>query len=88
MEPEPRVYFLYGATSRYYCDFFVIAGHTSPHNYEHFWEHANTGADLAQWLRELGITHLLVNEHETRAHDRLLPADPSFNQHFIRKKRE
>ena len=88
MEPEPRVYFLYGATSRYYCDFFVIAGHTSPHNYKRFWEHANTGAELAKWLREIGITHLLVNEHEVREHGRKLRADPSFNQNFIIQKRE
>jgi hypothetical protein len=88
MEPEPRVYFLYGATSRYYCDFFVIAGSTSPHNYARFWEHADTGAELATWLREIGITHLMVNEAEVTKHAPKLPNDPSFKKNFTLLKQD
>jgi len=82
MEPKPRAYFLYGATSRFYCDFFVIAGFTSPYNYNRFWEHAASGAELYQWLREINITHLLVNEAQMQSSGKHLPNDSTFNENF------
>lgn len=88
MEPEPRVYYLYGATARYYCDFFVIAGYTSPHNYDRFWEHASDGADLAEWLNQIGITHLMVNEKTLRAFGKKLPSDAGFAANFTLVKRD
>ena len=83
MEPEPRVYFLYGATSRFYCDFFVIAGFTSPYNYNRFWEHASSGAELQEWLREIDITHLLVNEAQMQVSEKHFPADKTFAENFV-----
>ncbi len=82
MEPEPRVYFLYGATARYYCDFFVIAGYTTPHNYDRFYENAGTGEQLADWLRGIGITHLLVNQKQMRNFGKSLPTDATFAANF------
>ncbi len=82
MEPKPRVYFLYGATSRFYCDFFVIAGFTSPYNFDRFWEHASTGEKLHDWLKEIGITHLLVNEARMAPEGKRLPSDPTFSENF------
>jgi hypothetical protein len=82
MEPKPRVYFLYGATSRFYCDFFVIAGFTSPYNYNRFWEHAASGGELYQWLREINITHLLVNEAQMQSFGKRLPNDDAFTKNF------
>jgi hypothetical protein len=82
MDPKPRVYFLYGATSRFYCNFFVIAGFTSPDNYDRLWEHASTGQELHDWLKEIGITHLLVNEKDLHAKGKRLPVDNSFQEEF------
>jgi len=87
MDPEPRVYYLYGAPARYYCDFFVIAGYTSPHNYHRFWEHARSGKELASWLREIGVTHLMVNEVTLRNFGKRLPNDTGFKENFIERQR-
>jgi hypothetical protein len=88
MEPEPRVYFLYGATARYYCDFFIIAGYTTPYNYDRFWEHATDGEELYRWLREIGITHLLVNRARPSSPRKRLPNDDAFRENFIHRQSE
>jgi hypothetical protein len=88
MDPKPRVYFLYGATARYYCDFFLIAGYTSPHNYNRFWEHAGSGEELVEWLRGIGITHLMVNRQQMATMGKRLPGDKSFGENFKKVKTE
>jgi hypothetical protein len=82
MDPKPRVYFLYGATARFYCDFFIIAGFTSPYNYHRFWENASNSEELYQWLNGIGITHFLVNETQMRNYGKQLPIDDAFEERF------
>ncbi len=66
VEPEPVVYFLYGEGVRHYCDFTLYAGWNNPYDFGEFRRHSSSGAELADWLEEIGVDVLLINERRVR----------------------
>jgi hypothetical protein len=66
IDPPPQVYFLYGEGVRHYCKFPLYAGWNDPCGYYKFLNHASSGEELADWLCEIGVDVLLVNERRVR----------------------
>lgn len=66
IDPPPHVYFLYGEGVKHYCKFSLYAGWNDPYGYYKFLNHTSSGEELANWLCEIGVDVLLVNERRVR----------------------